>query len=60
MQHYCMEKMALCASVNHIFQTDLQMDQISCVKDFISVHMQTIALKYIQKYYDKNMVWFEN
>ena len=50
MQHYCMEKMALCGSIKHMFQTDLQKDEVSCAKDFISVHMQTIALKYIQKY----------
>ena len=50
MQHYFMKKMALCASIKHMFKIDLQKDEISCAKDYISVHMQTISLKYIQKY----------
>ena len=43
--HYYMERLAFCALIKHIFKTDLQKDKISCAKDFISCHMQTLALK---------------
>ena len=33
------------ASIKHILQTDLRKDKISCVNDFISVHVLTLALK---------------
>ena len=37
-----------------MFKTDWQKkDKISCAKDFISVHMQTLALKCSQKNKDK-------
>ena len=49
MHHFCMERMAFCAVIKHVIITDLQKDEISCVKDFISTHMQTITLKYSQK-----------
>ena len=41
-----MKKLAFCASVKHISKTDFHEDKISCAKDFISCHMQTLALKY--------------
>ena len=44
--HYNKERFVFCALIKHIFKTDLQKDKISCVKDFISRHMQILALKY--------------
>ena len=44
--HYYMERLDFCALIKHIFKTDLQKDKILCAKDFISCHMQTLALKY--------------
>ena len=43
--HYYM-RLAFCALIKHIFKTDLQKDKISCAKDVISLHIQTLALKY--------------
>ena len=43
--YYYMERLAFCALIKHIFKTDLQKDKISCVKNFISRHIQTFALK---------------
>ena len=40
-----MDKFACCALIKHIFKTDLQKDKRSCAKNFISVHMKTLALK---------------
>ena len=41
----------------HMFKTDWQKkDKISCAKDFISVHMQTLALKCSQKNKDKKII----
>ena len=37
--------MTFCGLTEHIFKTDLQKDKISCAKDFISLHMQTLSLK---------------
>ena len=45
LHYYYMERLAFCALIKHIFKTDLQKDKISCAKDFISCHMQTLALK---------------
>ena len=39
------ESLQLQCIFKHIFKTNLQRDKISCAKDFISVHMQTLALK---------------
>ena len=49
MHHYYMEKLAFCALIKYMCKTDLQKDKISCAKDFISVHMQTLALNAAQK-----------
>ena len=40
-----MERLAFSALIKHIFKTDLQKDNISYAKDFISRHMQAFALK---------------
>ena len=45
MHHYYMDRIASRALIKYTFQIDLQKDKISCAKDFISVHMQTLALK---------------
>ena len=42
--HYYMERVAFSATIKHIFKTDLEKDSVSCVKDFISVRVQTLAL----------------
>ena len=49
MHDYCMERIAFCALIKRNFKTDLQKDEISYAKDFISVHMQILALKCSQK-----------
>ena len=50
-----MERLAFCALIKHIFKTDLQKDKILCAKDFISCHMQTIALKCSPEISDKKI-----
>ena len=40
-----MERLAFCALIKHIFETDLQKEKISRAKDFIFFHMKTVALK---------------
>ena len=42
-----MERLGFEALIKHIFKIDLPKDKILCAKDFISVHMQTLTLKYI-------------
>ena len=41
-----MKRLAFCALIKHIFQTELLKNKISRAKDFISVHIQILALKY--------------
>ena len=43
--HYYMERLAFYALIKYIFKTDLQKDKISCTKNSISIHMQTLSLK---------------
>ena len=50
-----MERSAFCALIKHIFKTDLPKEKISCAKDFISLHMQTLALKCSPEIYDEKM-----
>ena len=54
-----MKKLAFCASVKHISKTDFHEDKISCAKDFISCHMQTLALKYRPEIIKKeiSLIW---
>ena len=44
-----MQSLDFCTLIKRIFKTDLQRDEISCVKDFISAHMQTLPLKAAKK-----------
>ena len=48
------------SSLYNPFKTDFQKDEISCAKYFISIHMQTLALKCSQKFQDKKKLCFEN
>ena len=50
LHHYYVERVAFYALIKHIFKIDLQKDKISCAKDFISCHMQTVALNPAQKF----------
>ena len=50
MVHPCyMERLSFCALIKHIFKTDLQKDKFLNVKNFISVHMETLPLNAVQK-----------
>ena len=55
-------RLAFRALIKHVFKTDLRKDKISCAKDFISVHMQNLALTLnaAQKFkIKKKKLWFE-
>ena len=42
---YYIERLTFWALIKHISKTDFQKDKISCAKDFISAHMQSLAFK---------------
>ena len=45
-----------CVLVKHMLKTYVQKHEISCIKDLISVHMQTLALKCSQKNEGKKII----
>ena len=46
-------RLPFCALIKHILKTDLQKDKISCAKDFISLHLEALALKCSPEIEDK-------
>ena len=48
-----MEQLDFCLLIKYIFKIDLEKDKISCARDFISVHMQILALKCSSEIYSK-------
>ena len=49
LHHYYLEKLAFYALIKHMFKTGQQKNEITCTKDFIPVHMETVSLKCSQK-----------
>ena len=49
-------RLAFCALIKHIFKAEFKKEKISCAKDFISLHMETLALKCSPENEDKKEI----